>query len=164
MHAVTFANLVNVCDVRMVQCRSRCCFLFESTHPIAIANNIGGQNLQSNFAMKLSVLRQVHLTHSARTKLRADFIATELCARAKSHRLKSAVQLSTTVIGVVILSSGTEATRKRWPSAPTMKKFLGPGRPTVWRRSANSSLGAAASNVDPFSFTSTAMSFRSDEM
>jgi hypothetical protein len=43
--AGALANLVNVCDVRMVESRRRCCFLFESTHPIFIGDNIGGQNL-----------------------------------------------------------------------------------------------------------------------
>jgi hypothetical protein len=43
--AGAFANLVNVCDVRMVESRRRGCFVFESTHPIVIGDNIGGQNL-----------------------------------------------------------------------------------------------------------------------
>src|SRR6266496_2780758 len=37
--------------------------------------------------MKLSVLRQVHLAHSACTKLRADFVATQMCTCGKGHRL-----------------------------------------------------------------------------
>jgi hypothetical protein len=39
-----------------------------------------------------------------------------LC-QGKHHFFKPAVQFTTTVVGVVSLSSGTEAMRKRWPSA-----------------------------------------------
>src|SRR5262249_49573285 len=78
--AGAFTNLVSMCDVRMVEGRRRCCFLFESPQPIVIGDNVGGQNFQGNFAMEFAVLRQVHLTHSTCTDFRVDFIATEFCA------------------------------------------------------------------------------------
>src|SRR5262249_38308179 len=95
MSAGAFANLVNMSDVRMVESRRRCCFLFESAHPIFIGDNIGGQNFQRNFAMKLSVLRQVHLTHSACAKLRADFVPTEFSTAVNCH-FRNSLRISTT--------------------------------------------------------------------
>jgi hypothetical protein len=66
----------------MIQRRSRLCFLHEAPHPLLIRCNFARQNLQSDFAIKFRVLDQIHLTHSARADLRADFIAAELCASA----------------------------------------------------------------------------------
>lgn len=51
----------------------------------------------------------------------SGFRSDRVFVPAECHRFKSAVQLSTTVVGIVILSSGAEATRNRWPSAATTK-------------------------------------------
>src|SRR5262245_56986523 len=94
--AVVLTNLVNVRDVRMIEGRCCCCFLFESAHPIVVGDNVGGQNFQSNFAMKLSVLGQVHFTHPTRAKLRADFVTAEFGAGGKRH-LKSRIKITSLV-------------------------------------------------------------------
>src|SRR4030095_7469494 len=48
--------------------------------------------------MKLSVLRQVHLTHSTRAKLRADFVATEFCTAVNRH-FRNITTSSATLLG-----------------------------------------------------------------
>src|SRR5258705_10745997 len=60
----------------MVQCGSGLRFLYKATHAI-VPSDVHGQNLQSDFAIELCVMRQVNHTHSTRTELGADFIAAD---------------------------------------------------------------------------------------
>ena len=75
VHAVSFTNFINVSDVGMVERRRGFCLLNETAHAILVCSKVSRQNLQSNFAIKFCVLRQINLTHPARADLRADFIA-----------------------------------------------------------------------------------------
>src|SRR5258705_1710414 len=63
----------------MVQCGSGLRFLYEATHAI-VPSDIHGQNLQSDLAIELCVMRQVNHTHSTRAELGADFIAADFGA------------------------------------------------------------------------------------
>src|SRR6266849_6476033 len=77
------ADLVNVCDVWMIESSSGLCFLNEAAHAIPIRSNLPGKHFERNLAMQLHVFRQVNLAHSAGANLRADFIATKSCAWGK---------------------------------------------------------------------------------
>ena len=83
--SVFFADLVNGADVRMIQlgCCSR--FSHKSLSCLLICHQTFGQELDRDFAIELRVLGQINLAHPARTKWRADFIATEFCAGGNSH-------------------------------------------------------------------------------
>src|SRR5687768_3310186 len=83
MEVVTFANLIDVCNVWMVQRRSGLCFLSEPAHVELIRGQFGGQDFQRYFATELCVFGQVNLTHSARAKLGVDLVAAEFSARLK---------------------------------------------------------------------------------
>src|SRR5512144_1513882 len=67
-YASAFANVIDVCDVWMVECGSRFRLTNKPLHAIPMRCNVGGQNLQRNFAIQFRVLRQIHLTHSARAE------------------------------------------------------------------------------------------------
>src|SRR5688500_4164666 len=96
-------------NIGMIQrtCRTR--FLLESLEPSRINRKAGRKNFDGDITTKLHIASLIHLTHSTRANFRADFVTTEFCAGGECHCLKSAVQLSTTIVGVVILSSGAEA-------------------------------------------------------
>ena len=81
MHALSYGratarltNFINVSDVRMVQRRRSFRLAHEALHPISIRSNLSGQNLQSNLAIKLCILRQIHFAHPAHAELRDDFV------------------------------------------------------------------------------------------
>ena len=44
------------------------------------------EGLLRNGAIELCVLGEIDLTHSALANLRADFVATQVCARGKAHQ------------------------------------------------------------------------------
>ena len=76
---------MNRADVRMIECGSGLSFAQKTRGVLAVFTEFRGQNFQRHAAMELCVLRQIHLAHAALADLRADFIATELCAGTKSH-------------------------------------------------------------------------------
>ena len=69
----------------MIELRGRLCLLSEAAQAILIGGQLGWKNLQRDFPIELQVLRQVDLTHSTRTDLRADFVVTEFCACVNRH-------------------------------------------------------------------------------
>src|SRR5207247_2134920 len=96
-------------------------FLHKAAHAVLMSGNLRGQNLQRHFAIKLGIVRQIHLTHPALAELRADFITAEFCSSCNGHFLSPAVQFKTTVMGVEVVSSTGMATRNRCPSAVASK-------------------------------------------
>src|SRR3989441_10215437 len=82
---IALADLIDVSDVRMIERGRGLSLLCESPHPILIRSQLHRQNLQRDFAFEFRVLRQIHLTHSARADLGVDFVATEFCACADGH-------------------------------------------------------------------------------
>ncbi len=80
VRAIGFTNLVDVRDVRMIEGRGRLCLANEAFHPFAIRGNLGRQKLQRNFTIEFCVLRQINLTHSARTDFGKDAIVGQIKA------------------------------------------------------------------------------------
>jgi len=68
----TLTNLVYVRDVQVIERRRRLRLADETLHPVVIGSNIRGQDLQRDFAIEFCVLREIHLTHSARADFRHD--------------------------------------------------------------------------------------------
>ena len=91
MHAIGFADLVDVGDVRMIERGSSSRLLIEAAHSIFISSEISGKNLQRDFAVQPRVFRQIYLTHPARAEQRADFIAAQFCSTSKSHLASGSV-------------------------------------------------------------------------
>src|SRR4030095_14095043 len=87
MQAVNLTDFMNRNDIRMIEGRRGLCFTDEAVHPIGIFSKVWRQNLQSHFTIERGVLSQIHLAHSARAQLRADFVAAEFCASVKRHHL-----------------------------------------------------------------------------
>src|SRR5947209_3765608 len=85
IQAITFANLIDMRHVWMIEGCSRFSLLYKTTHAVLIDCKLGGQNLQSHFAVQLSVVRQVNLAHPARANLGADFVTPDFCAGGDSH-------------------------------------------------------------------------------
>ena len=78
--ALTLTNFIDVRNVRMIERGGRLRLLSKTAHPVLIRSKLGGKNLQGDFAIEFSVLRQINLAHPARANFRADFVATEFCA------------------------------------------------------------------------------------
>jgi hypothetical protein len=51
-------------DVGMIQRREDFRFALESREPFAIVGDVGGQDLDRDFALQLRVARAIHLAHS----------------------------------------------------------------------------------------------------
>src|SRR6266567_3447838 len=109
--------------------------------------------------MQTRVFRQIHFPHAALAKLRADFIATEFCARSQRHFFRSAVQFSTTFIGIEVISPAVFATKNFWPSAVTANCATAALK--LGTRKSNRGLGAPLFKVPSSSLTSTAIIFLS---
>src|SRR5438128_124922 len=82
---IVVPNLEDLRNIRMAQCRRRFSFANETLHPIPIRCDICGKNLQRDFTIELCVLSKINLAHSARAKLRADFVAAEFCSCYQTH-------------------------------------------------------------------------------
>src|SRR5947209_12112740 len=91
IQAITFANLIDMRHVWMIEGCSRLRLLYKTTHAVLIDCKLGGQNLQSHFAVELSVVRQVNLAHPALAQLRADFVAAQSCSCGNRHRVSTVV-------------------------------------------------------------------------
>src|SRR5256885_10384279 len=85
MRAGLLANLIDVRDVWVIQGGGSLRFLNEAPHSIPVGRNVGRQDFKRYASSQLRILRQIHFTHSALADLRADFIASEFCARRYSH-------------------------------------------------------------------------------
>src|SRR3989442_8219458 len=83
VRAIVLADLIDMSNVRMVKRRRGLSFANEPLHSVAIRGHFSRQNLQSNFAIQLCILRQINFAHSTLANLRADFVATKFCAYSK---------------------------------------------------------------------------------
>ncbi len=63
VEAVCFADLVDVCDVWMIERRGRRRLLFEAAHPILVQSELGRQDFQRDFAIQARVLSEVDFAH-----------------------------------------------------------------------------------------------------
>ena len=79
------ANVVDRENIGMIERARGARFLLESPQPVGIAGEIGGQNLDGNFAAQSRIFRAVHFTHAARAQRRDDLVGPEFCARSQSH-------------------------------------------------------------------------------
>src|SRR5262244_3100334 len=77
---VNLVNFVNRQDIWMIERGDHARFPNETFDAITISI-IAGQNLQSNIAIELRIVRQVYFAHSTRAELIADFITSKFCAR-----------------------------------------------------------------------------------
>ena len=55
-------------------------FLDGAEQAVRIVGYVCRKNLQRHFAVQLRILGQIHVTHTARANLRADFVAAQSCA------------------------------------------------------------------------------------
>src|SRR5207247_10169506 len=87
VRAIALTNLVDMRDVRMIQGGSSFGLANESLDAIAMRSDLGGQNLQCDFAFELCILCQLNLTHSALAYPWADFVMPELCPASRGRRM-----------------------------------------------------------------------------
>src|SRR5687767_2004086 len=99
VRTIALGNLIDMRDVRMIQGCGSFGLANESLHATAIRSDLGGKNLQCDFAIERCIVRQIHLAHPTSADFRADFVATEICACGKRHFFTSAVKLIPTVYG-----------------------------------------------------------------
>ena len=88
IRAVLVADIVERADVRMIQTRHGVRFALHALPQLCIANQIGAQDFDGYITTEFGIARQIHLTHTARAELRADFITAKPCARwnRRAHR------------------------------------------------------------------------------
>jgi len=70
-------DLIDRDDVGMIQRRSGLGFLDEAAHAIFVCSNVGGQNLESDFAIELCIFRQIHFAHPARAEFGEDAVVRD---------------------------------------------------------------------------------------
>src|SRR5262249_35498710 len=90
-------DVVNCEDIRMIQRSCGAGLLLEALQPLLVFGEYRWQDFDRHVATEPSVAGAIDFTHPARAKGRDDFVRPEGCARRKTHRFKSAVQLTTTV-------------------------------------------------------------------
>src|SRR5258708_37466004 len=115
VHTVTLADFMDGSDVRMIERRRGCRFLFEAPYSILIRREVSRKNLQRDLAVQARVLGQINFAHAARADLRDDFVMRDGLVD-EGHFFNCAVQFSTTLIGGADAFSVTTLTRKRCPS------------------------------------------------
>ncbi len=71
------------------------------------------QNFNSHVTTEFRVACAIYFAHPTRTKLLADFVAAEFRAWRQTHRFRPAIQFTTMLIGVALVSSIIERMRKR---------------------------------------------------
>src|SRR5207245_11612806 len=79
------ANLVDGKDVWIVQSRRRLRFLNKPLQALLIGCQTFRKDLDGDSAVKFTVIRKIHLTHSAFANLRADFVTTKFYSRSNGH-------------------------------------------------------------------------------
>src|SRR2546425_4347846 len=79
------ANVIDRENVRMIERAGSASFLFKAMQPIGIGRESRRQNLDSDISSQPCVAGAIHLTHSARSQGRKNFIGTEFCARSDGH-------------------------------------------------------------------------------
>ena len=134
LDAVLIADVVERADVRMRQLRDRLCLPLKALPDLGGRGQVRGQDLDRDRSIEPRVPRLPHLPHAAGSKRGENLVGTEARSRANhqspitnhqsqilwvSYLFRSAVQFSTTVIGIALSSSMTLVTRKRWPSDVT---------------------------------------------
>src|SRR5712671_4234712 len=86
----TLADLIHVCDVRMIERRRGFRFLDETAHAILVCSHLGGQNFQRHLTIEGCILGQIDFTHSPRSNRREYFVVTKPCALINLHCSSSA--------------------------------------------------------------------------
>jgi hypothetical protein len=76
-HSVRGADVVDSYDVGVVQRRGRARLLLEALAPLRIQRNLGGKDLDRDFASEPGVPGPIHLTHPTRAERRENLIGTE---------------------------------------------------------------------------------------
>ena len=70
----------------MIKGRQHFRFTLEPAHPMGIARELIGKNLDRDFALPLRVARAIDLAHAALSWQRRDLIGAELRADSDRHR------------------------------------------------------------------------------
>ena len=75
--AVSFVNLVDRADIRMIQRRRRLCFAKEPLFVFLVFEHVGAKEFQGNRALKLRVLGLVDDTHGAPAEFGEDLVVAD---------------------------------------------------------------------------------------
>jgi hypothetical protein len=76
-HEIALTDVVDLTDVRVVQCSNRPGLMLEATQPVGISGEHRRKNLDRHIAPEARVACPIHLAHAARADLSANFIRAE---------------------------------------------------------------------------------------
>ena len=79
IHPIALTNFMDRRDVGMIKGRGSFRLLSKPPHSILVASKLPWQNLQRHLPIKLRVLRQIHLAHTAFAELGNDAVMRQ-CA------------------------------------------------------------------------------------
>ena len=68
MQTVALTDVVDGCDIRMIQRGGRAGFALEALHPFRVSRQVARENLDRDGPIKPRVPREIHLTHAAGAK------------------------------------------------------------------------------------------------
>ena len=97
-------DVVDLTDVRMVQCGNGARLVLEATDAIRVSGKLLRQDLDSDITTKACVVRAIDLTHPASAKEGDDVVRAEASTRCQGH-LKSTIDSSYLALGRLIIDA-----------------------------------------------------------
>ena len=85
---LALTDVVDLADVRVVQCSHRPGLMLEATQPVGISGEHRRKNLDRHVAPEARVTRPIHLAHAGRAKLGSDLVWAESGASSQSHKMR----------------------------------------------------------------------------
>ncbi len=89
--AVRFVDIVDCCDIGMVQRCEHFSFPLKSCQTLRIATEFVRKNLDGDFALQFGVARSVDFAHTALAEQSGDLVRAELCADREGHECRAAL-------------------------------------------------------------------------
>jgi hypothetical protein len=88
-HEITLTDVVDLTNVRVIQCSNRPGLMFEATQPVRISGEHRRKNLDSHVAPEARVACPIHLAPAACADLGANFIRAESGTRDQGHSARA---------------------------------------------------------------------------
>src|ERR1700693_5280459 len=95
MHSIRLPEFINCKNVRVIQSRSRMCFVFKATQTALIASDFWRKHFERDLSSESHILGQVNLAHAASSEQGNYFVMRQLsagsnnCGAAFRHHLMS---------------------------------------------------------------------------
>ena len=131
INSVLMSYVVEDADVGMVQTCDRSCFAFESLAQFRTVSEMSRKNFDGDIAIEPRIAGFVHLSHSARTDRREDFVGPQTCAGDYRHGLPP-IWRSQSITQPGCSRGELETNMEPSPVKSQYRKMTSPGFPVVF--------------------------------